>query len=520
MDSKPSRSLTKLGLIALAALALIALVAWFLRRDDASAAQSETVSDSIPKAAVAPTSIATVDAPDSPGTGERSAIENNAPTGQAPVAPAATPVQAAPEKPDLEARDWLMLRVVDERQEPIFDAEVMIRGLRKQGAEGSWYSMRGGETKARTGRDGRARVDFTRWVDIDGKTVRVDLVVSHPDFIPFNETSFVLAPSEQTIVLKQGAMVWLTAWHGSPDRVVPEVRIAVEWQAQLDQEGWTRERGGRWSTLRLAPGPHWVTVTHESAELGKLASDFTSFEVGEHARLDLSLELKPLAALRGRLDDAVPRPIVDGHVKVNLHASRAHLGLSSEHDATIAADGTFVIEGVRPASGQIIAVCDGWVSKLVPPRTLEQTRMNLSANASETEREVALARARETERIAQPIDVANGETLVVEMEPTGGLEVLVVDEQGAPLAGASVSCSPNVYFVGVGSSLFPWHEWQAVSDANGLARIAHLPPDDSLWYSAEGSGHQMREADRDEMPSAVIASGKFTRCQLALEKIP
>ncbi|MEO6711556.1 MAG: hypothetical protein ABI054_01055, partial [Planctomycetota bacterium] len=61
MDSKPSRSLAKLGLIALASLALIALAVWFLRRDGTSAASSEAVIAPTPRPAAAASSIATVD---------------------------------------------------------------------------------------------------------------------------------------------------------------------------------------------------------------------------------------------------------------------------------------------------------------------------------------------------------------------------------------------------------------------------------------------------------------------------
>jgi len=520
MDKRRSRPLTRFGWTALCSLLLIGLVAWLLRSDTTDSAPPLAVHASIQEPATGTASAEPLDALDAVAAAGRSAIDDPAPELEAaPVTPPAAIVEAS-EKPDLEARDWLALRVVDERSAPIFDAEVTIRGLRKQGNEGSWYGMRGGETKARTDRDGRARVDFTRWVDIDGKTVRVDLVVTHPDFIPFSETSYLLAPGEQTIQLGQGAMVWLSAWHGSPDRVVPELKISVEWSARLGQDGWTRERDGRWSTLRLAPGAHWVTVRHESAELGALASDFTPFELGEHARLDLALELKPLVALHGRLDDSIPRPIVNGHVQVNLHASDGEIGLYSDHEATVAADGSFTLEGLRTASGQIIAACDGWVSKLVPPRTLEQTRVRLPENASETQRIEALARARESDRIAQPIDAAAGETVVVEMEPTGVLEVRVVDEQGAPLVGASVSASPNVFWHGVGSRIFPWQDWQAVTDGNGVARIAHLPPDDNLWFSARTDKHQMRKQERENYPSAVIVSGQDTRVELVLELIP
>jgi hypothetical protein len=520
MDTQPPRRGPRIGLIALATLALMVLVFWILRDDAPSLAQDPALASTASKSASVPASNAPLAAPDSLGATARSSVANDAPRIETAPETAAEPDVVAAEQPDLEARDWLSLHIVDERAAPIFDALVTIRGLRKEGDRGSWYDMRGGETQVRSDRDGRARIDYTRWVDIDGKCDRVDLVVAHPEFISFSESSFVLASGENTIELKQGAMVWLSAWHGSPPRVVGDVSIEVEWEAELAQSGWTAERDGRWSTLRLAPGLHWVTVTHESPELGKLASDFTPFELGEHARLDLQLELKPLVSLSGRLDDSIPRPIAGGRVRLNLHASDGGVGLSSNHETRVDADGTFRFDGLRSASGQVIAICDGWVSTLVPPRTLEQSRTYVSSLATESERIAALERARETERIAQPLDVAGGASLVIEMEPTGALEVLVVDEHGSPLAAATLSASPNVHWHGVGAEIFPWNDWEALTDANGLARIADLPPDESLWFGARSSRHQLRKEDRDESPSVVIESGKLTRAELVLERIP
>ena len=57
-----------------------------------------------------------------------------------PATQSVTPVAAEP--PDLEARDWLSLLVVDVHQQPIAGAKLSLTGLRKQG-DGSWYAMRG-----------------------------------------------------------------------------------------------------------------------------------------------------------------------------------------------------------------------------------------------------------------------------------------------------------------------------------------------------------------------------------------
>lgn len=506
-----------LWLMALAGLVLVALLAWWLRGSTGGAVAPGV--RGVGAAETGPTGephSPDVQPPESVG---RDAVQTAADAPEEPQDAADAPDgEPAEEEPDLELRDWLELRVVDGLGAPVADAQVTIGGLRKEGEEGSWFSMRGDDSVARSGRDGRVRVDYTRWVDIDGKAVGVDLTVTHPGFIPFNDSSFRLAPGVNEVVLAQGPTLWLGAWHGAARRVVPEIEIEVEWEAHLGPDAWQREPDGRWSTTLLAPGPHFVSVTHQSAELGRLASDFTSFELPESGTLELELELRPLVVLRGRLDDAVPRPIVNGHVWVNLHTSPQSIGLCSDHEAAVAADGTFELPGLRAARGQAIALCDGWVTRLVQPSSLEETSAQVPANAPAEVRDEVLARARAEERVAQPVDAAAGEPLVLAMERTGVLEVRVVDEDGAPLEGATVSASPNVRWAGVGSRIFPWREWRAITDAGGLARIPDLPPDESLWFGAGSSTHRLRKQDRDTTPSARIQSGETTHAELVLER--
>ncbi|MCK6445596.1 MAG: carboxypeptidase-like regulatory domain-containing protein [Planctomycetes bacterium] len=505
---------------AIVAVALCALLFWLAsgdRSDHANTARASEAdreahdSDELAGATpVTPLSRAAVDAP------LPNAELVDARASDATAAPATTPPPR--EVADLAARDQLLLRVVDERQRPIFDAAVMIQGLRKEGDEGSWFSRRDDVVPVRTDHEGRARIPYERWTDGDAKTVRVDLLVEHPDFISFTEDSFVLAPGEHVITLAQGSIVWVTVRHQG--RVVPDARLTVEWEAQLGNDGWRREPDGRISTTRLAPGAHWITATFTDAALGTLASEFTPFELAANSQLDLELELLEPVTLRGKLDDSVPRPIVDGHVWVNLHANRDNRGLSSDHEAPVAADGTFEIEGLRRARGQIIALCDGWTSKLVPPRSLDEAHTRPGPNSTEADRARLLERVRAEERHAQSIDVDAGELVVVEMEPASELEVRVVDEHGAPLADVTVSAWPNVQWRGVGSTIFPWKDWNAVTDERGIARIGNLPPDEDLWFGASSPTHQLTKPHRDRNPSAKLESGKTTRFELALERTP
>ena len=44
---------------------------------------------------------------------------------------------------------------------------------------------------------------YERRTDIDAKSVRVDLLLGHPDFIPFHESSFVLSLEKHVVARRK-----------------------------------------------------------------------------------------------------------------------------------------------------------------------------------------------------------------------------------------------------------------------------------------------------------------------------
>jgi hypothetical protein len=75
-----------------------------------------------------------------------------------------------------------------------------------------------------------------------------------------------------------------------------------------------------------------------------------------------------------------------------------------------------------------------------------------------------------------------------------------------------------VFWIGVGSTIFPWREWSATTDALGLVRIEDLPPDDALWVQAGHAAFRMKRADRDAMPRVRIDSGQTAKLEIELER--
>ena len=450
------------------------------------------------------------------------------PAGRVEVAPSAavdpaptaheTPA-AAPEPADLAARDWLEIQVLDPEGRAVPEARLSIAGVRKEGDRGSWYGMRDGPATAQSDAQGRARISYTRWVDIDGRTIEVDLEVTHAEFVPFRDSSFAIGAGQHPVVLQRGATVIVSGWLGSREVVITALDIRMDRESQLPSSDWARERDGRLSTTRLAPGKHQIWLTHASEAHGNLASAIETFELAENEWKELHLELHPLAMQSGRLDEAVPRPVLDGHVWVNLNrgGSGGEPSIDRDFEAPVREDGTFELADLPPGRGQIIALCRGWVSRRTPFDPLEAVTRRLGHEPTFGEIELAFQEEAPESLEAQRIAVPSPGALVVAMERTGSLEVTVRAQDGSPLAGAIVSTSPNVFWIGVGSTIFPWREWNDETNAIGLARIDDLPPDDSLWVQAYHSAFRMTRADRDQIPSVQIVSGGTAELVLELE---
>ncbi len=475
---------------------------------------------------VAPTATPARGAPAPVGAEPKEALL--VPAGRVEIAPSGTAASTAagneapaavPEQADLAARDWLEIQVLDPEGRPVPDAQLSIGGVRKEGDRGSWYGMRDGPATARSDAQGRARISYTRWVDIDGRTIEVDLEVTHAEFVPFRDASFALGPGQHPVVLRRGATVIVSGWLGSRELVITALDIHADRDSQLPSSDWTRERDGRLSTTRLSPGKHLIWLTHASEAHGNLASKIEGFELGESEWKELHLELHPLATQSGRLDAAVPRPVLDGHVWVNLNQGGAgdEPSIDRDFEAPVREDGTFELADLPPGRGQIIALCRGWVSRRTPFDPVEAVTRRLGRYPSPREIEQAFQEEEPESLQAQRIALPARGPLVVAMEPAGSLEVTARDQDGTPLAGVLVATSPNVYWIGVGSTIFPWREWRAETDALGRARIDDLPPDESLWVQAHHDAFRMTRADRDRIPSVEIVSGRTAERTLVLE---
>src|SRR5262245_718360 len=201
--------------------------------------------------------------------------------------------------------------------------------------------------------------------------------------------------------------------------VVLVVAVALVWR-------WVRD-GSTQPASHSAPPP--VHAEPSPASPGDAAPPSRSQERVESAREDsakpppATSPASTLPTLQGRLDDVVPRPVLDGRVRVRL--DRAGAQGDRDFEAVVRADGTFELAGLPPGHGQIAALCRGWVSLRTPFDAIEKVALRLGRAPTMGEIEQAFQEEGVETLEAQRVVVPSRAPLVVAMQRTGALAVSV-----------------------------------------------------------------------------------------------
>jgi hypothetical protein len=202
-------------------------------------------------------------------------------------------------------------------------------------------------------------------------------------------------------------------------------------------------------------GPAIPLYLTRPGEGGTWASSVVEFELGEEEVKELALELHPPRTLRGVLDPAVPRPVHNGQVQINVHlrspGDRSGPRGLRLFGAAVQADGSFEIPGLPPGGGEMIGMCDGWVSR----------EQETGEGSEQSHSSLKL----------QQVDATSDELFVLAMERTARLEVLVLDAHGQPVEGAQIQTWPNVHWSCGYAQIFLDRQWIAATDASGRAEI-------------------------------------------------
>ncbi|NNE00834.1 MAG: hypothetical protein HKN47_26260 [Pirellulaceae bacterium] len=339
---------------------------------------------------------------------------------------------------DRDSLTELVVELTDDQGNPVADAAVVVYAMRMVEDQGHGYWNReklGSPVAVISDANGQAVVKYPARVSARPKSLTTRLVtfsVKHYDFVA-KTVHFDIGPEKAEVTLKRGCDIQLSAVDSSRQ---PVDDFAVLIAGRYSPEDWVDDGNGGRRTGAASDG-NWQTLLVKPQDNGvTLFSSVLPLRVRpEQAVRIRNVRLKPGTRLTGNLSDNVPRPVQNGYVITVTAPKPANDSYSEEAPSItwhqwepINPDGTFVLQSI-PRSGkiQVIAVCDGWLSKTIPKENFFVKGHLFDIDDDE-------------------VDVT------VEMEETGTLEVVINTPGGEPLDGGTISSWPNQQYFKGGST--------------------------------------------------------------------
>jgi len=325
------------------------------------------------------------------------------------------------------------VKVIDESGKPVPGAKVMAGHFKLKSPRGSSRSASLSQSPPQervTNSHGIAMIGVPLSFMDEKEVEAVHLLVRHPDFCPAHALAPV-AGEALPIVLKHGATVTLAGFFETHGRVVDSIHAqagAPDRDGEVDPNTWMPREGGALVNTQIPPGRKFLRLAAFPPGAPAQFSDVVEVNAEAGHALELQVALKPGEPFAGKLDDTVPRPVINGRVDARVYTDAESVDnpLQWQASACVEADGSFVFESLPPGRLELIALCDGHASQSPPAhsRRSPQTFPRDSAPA------------------------------VVAMEPTATVRLNISDEQGKPLAAVRVHFNPNVTWRDRSSGIF------------------------------------------------------------------
>jgi hypothetical protein len=324
----------------------------------------------------------------------------------------------------------VVIKVVNEEGKPVEGAAIKMDGYRDNSGHYSWDSSPlGPAPQVSTNAEGTAKVSCPKYTTEKSKTREISFSVRHQEYCSVRPYDYRVDGQSPPIILRKGAIVKLSAYIGSKDNVITDIVPQISgMEVRLDGSYWKQDNDGQLTTNQIPVGPHYLRAVYFPKEGGIHFSDTVFFYALKGETSQFELELKPGLRLEGKIDSSVPRPVKNGRVVVRAYQKAE----KNENNPlwwityrTIKDDGTFVFESLPPGRAEVIAICDGFISKN-PPGEKESTVL-YHIGVPQT---FALTRDKNEVEIA--------------MEPTATCQVTVLDDKGSPIKDATVAFAPNV----------------------------------------------------------------------------
>jgi len=392
--------------------------------------------------------------------------------------------------------------VVDAAGKPIAGAVIRPDGFRPKRGGGHyfWNTNLAPNTPVVTDANGAAFVAYPRYAHERIEVGEISFSVDHADYcherpfrvvdaspppraplrekIMFRLASLVGQAKSRAdpVVLQTGAVVVVSGYveENGPNtaRIFPQVSGA--WGAVTNL--WRVGESNSLITKRIPAGATQLRLAADSGEKIYF-SDLTNFSAQAGRTNHFHFPLRAGIVVTGRLDGIVARPVSNGVVIAEVFAPPQNSGadaLGWHTWADIRADGTFTLSNLPPGRLEMIAVCDGYVSR----------NGTNQSSAMRTPQQWFLKH--------------ENLSVTIEMEPTATLVMNVLDDRRRPLANAVVASWPNARWGEWSSTIFPgsrFHtadtlrgnlvnvDWslsaarfRATSDASGIAIMRNIPP--------------------------------------------
>jgi hypothetical protein len=383
-----------------------------------------------------------------------------------------------------EEKKVITVKVINEQQQPVEGASIKLTGLRPINSLGSEHGIRG-EDPGRfvTDSSGTAEVKYPGYVYERVETGAICFDVSHSDYADTHVTSYKIDGGEGPIVMSVGAELLAIALLDG--ETVSEFAVRgthSEFKSQV-KEG----TDGR-SVEKIKEGNYPIYFSYTDPDGGRYYSDVKILEAKTGMSHQIEMTLYPAISLKGVLDPSVPRPIKNGEVKVDMinekrmeetERGRRHkenpATVNRWFEAEINEDGSFLLPELPKGYGEIIAICDGFVS------TIDRDKPTYLQN--------------------QHFDLQlDGQEIVVKMEPAATFSGKVVDAEGRAVAGVEVVLWPNVFWGSASSQVFMNWNYSATTDDKGEFSVVNLPVQHEESYTVRGADYELAVQPVENQP--------------------
>ncbi|WP_145375423.1 Ig-like domain-containing protein [Symmachiella dynata] len=437
------------------------------------------------------------------------------------------------------------VRVVDALGNPVPGAIVMpvgFRALAQPKGYYEWVTERfGTQPKVKTGADGIAAIQIPKFAREQLEIGQVFWMVDDPDHVVYTQ-AHAIQDDPTEIRLKDGYRIAVTAIGAQTNEPIKQHLFAVQsgLPASLDPE-WRMSKSGVLLSRVFDAAQVSLRLVALPPERPAMFSELITLDRAEDGgRVFLrNVPLKVGTRVQGKLDPAVPRPVIGGRVSAFITAGEP----PNPHDrqklwfwfdqTEIKPDGSFEFVSLPPGDiVQLVAMCDGWLSK--SPTTDE---IDAIVPWKQKERP-------DKNQVMPQVFSLNKPTIhpTIEMSKSATCKVMIVDPAGNRLANAKVTIVILRRLLRTGGvnlsygyrstdmlrtlrqgkdwnweSVWSRNDFQAKTDSDGIAVLRNLPGSRSIGLTATHAHFEYTTEEGRHFTKLELKPGETTEITIRME---